>query len=123
MSAGDKAETADDTGKGCAIIGVIALVVVGGCTALMGGSDSESGSEIGAMIACESFVEDQLRAPATASFPPARDADITHDGEDRYRVRAHVDAENAFGATVRTSFICEVTRVDDGWRGSATLLD
>ena len=30
-------------------------------------------------------------------------------GDDTYRLRSYVDAENAFGGEVRTNFVCTVT--------------
>lgn len=62
---------------------------------------------------CEEYLEDRLRAPSTAEYPwnafgtRARSF-VTYEGEYTYRVRAHVDAENAFGAKVRTQFNCRV---------------
>ncbi|KYN90801.1 hypothetical protein ATY35_20680 [Vibrio cidicii] len=59
---------------------------------------------------CRNFVQQQLLSPKTASFPSIWDVKdyTTHLGGGRYRVRAYVDAQNAFGAEIRTPFVCIV---------------
>lgn len=75
---------------------------------------------IAAVLACEDFVTDRLVAPATAGFPGTWDEEHVqvHVQGRRYTVSSHVDAENGFGAQVRTPFICEVRLSQDGstWR-------
>ncbi len=50
----------------------------------------------------------QLRAPGTADYPFGHVANVEDLGNDRYRLRSYVDAENAFGGEVRTNFVCVV---------------
>ena len=99
---------------------LVALVAVG-CSAL-GSKESPDGDEVGAYVVCQQWVEEQLRSPSTADFPTTNTADITQAGK-VWTVRSYVDAQNGFGATVRTPFVCTATHVDgDTYRGSATLL-
>lgn len=71
-----------------------------------------------AFVMCEGWVEEQLRAPSTAEFPAgARDFVVEVD-DSTYLVRAYVDAQNAFGAQIRSDFEC-LTRPDgngERWR-------
>ena len=61
-----------------------------------------------AAIQCESFVRDRLTAPATADFP-FLDREVRILGDNvNYMVTSYVDSENAFGATLRTNWICEI---------------
>ena len=55
-------------------------------------------------IMAKRFVEKQLRAPSTASFPrmPEQQAYI---GECAWQVLSYVDAQNGFGAMVRTHWL------------------
>ena len=53
-------------------------------------------------------MERRLRAPATANFPWGHVANVRELGSDRWQLRSYVDAENAFGANVRTAFSCTV---------------
>ena len=57
-------------------------------------------------VACEGAVRDRLKAPATAAF--AKSADAAWDGN-AWRYAGTVDAENALGTPLRSSFACVVT--------------
>jgi hypothetical protein len=61
--------------------------------------------DAGASVACRDFVSRQLKAPATAEF--ADDYEFDGEGDD-YTIRSYVDAENSFGARIRTSYTCKV---------------
>ena len=66
------------------------------------------------------WVRGRLRAPATADFPGIFQGRADHvtrlDGQ-RYRIRSYVDAQNGFGAQVRTRFTAEVEQTGkDAWR-------
>ena len=71
----------------------------------------------------QQFVKEKLKAPGSADFGGVfgdyQDPDqvVTKLGGDKFRVRAWVDAQNAFGAQVRTRFVCELEYVgNDRWR-------
>lgn len=56
------------------------------------------------------FVRDRLKAPATAAFASI-DADRTWIREDEpgiFTVKSYVDAQNSFGANLRTWYLCRV---------------
>lgn len=62
----------------------------------------------------QQFVKDRLKSPGSADFggvfsdyQSAEDV-VTDLGSNRFRVRAWVDAQNAFGGTIRTHFVCEL---------------
>lgn len=102
----------------------LALLVVGlpaactGALMLSGGDDWEP-TENEARSVCEGWVEDRLKSPATADFSGVS----TRAVGGQYEVAGQVDAENGFGATVRTAWTCAV-RYDtatEEWRGSARL--
>lgn len=101
---------------------ILALIVAGGCASLIGGGSdgSNSGSDVGAVLACEDFVERELRAPSTADFPSTSDAEVNRTG-DRWRVSSHVDSENGFGAMIRSDWTCTVELDGDTWRGNVSL--
>ncbi|GLZ79246.1 hypothetical protein Afil01_40530 [Actinorhabdospora filicis] len=64
-----------------------------------------------AATACEGFVSQRLKAPATVSFVNTT-AVASVSG---YRVVGEVDAQNSFGALIRTAYTCEVTRRNGNW--------
>lgn len=98
----------DDSAKGCMII---AGVIVGGplvlllllfiASALFG--DESNNDEAQAIVACESEVRDQLKAPSSADLRSS----ASQSGE-RWIVVGTVDAENSFGAKIRNEFECSV---------------
>jgi len=73
-------------------------------------------SEAEALNACEGFIEDKLKAPSTAEFGWAADAQFTRHDRTTMTVRSHVDAENAMGAKLRSEYRCKVAREGDTWK-------
>lgn len=74
-----------------------------------------------AYFACRRHVERRLKSPTSADFPwKARNA--AHQGDGRYLIGSHVDAQNSFGATIRTEFLCVIEYrsgdpyADSSWR-------
>jgi hypothetical protein len=62
-----------------------------------------------AYVACQQFVRDRLRAPTSAAFPPYREVVVRGGAPTaEYELRAYVDAQNAFGAPLRSTFTCTV---------------
>lgn len=64
-----------------------------------------------AWIAAQHVIRDRLKAPATATFGGE---DIEREG-DTYRVNGWVDAQNTFGAMLRSRFVVRMRYVDGGW--------
>lgn len=81
-----------------------------------------------AFAICKEFVKDDLRAPATAVFRNYHQDDgevaVRGFGDGPYTVVSTVDSQNGFGALVRSSFTCSVTRTgDDEWKLNALAVD
>lgn len=82
------------------------------------------GDEGTALVMCEDFVRERLRAPSTAEFGPSHEARVQPTADDRWFVRSHVDAQNGFGAMIRSEWSCDARYVgEDEWRLSAEILD
>lgn len=76
-----------------------------------------------AIRACQENVTGQLRSPSSASFPPTREH-RTRESRDGWHVSGWVDADNAFGANLRTRWDCTATRSEDGrWETRVSLAD
>jgi hypothetical protein len=60
------------------------------------------------LVECREAVKEQLKSPSTAKFPGLLESDAqARETDDGQRVWVGwVDAENGFGGTVRTDFIC-----------------
>jgi len=68
---------------------------------------------IGAWTYTTFFVEKQLKSPKSAEFPSWDESFVTPLGDARYRVAAYVDAENSFGASIRTRFTAIIVRSNE----------
>lgn len=66
-----------------------------------------------AQTICYDEVLNQLKAPSTAELVSI--AASPTEG-DTWTVTGSVDAENSFGAMLRSDFACELTQTGDGWR-------
>jgi hypothetical protein len=89
-------------------VGVVAAVALVVACLAKGFSDGGN-PEVDARIACQDWVKEQLKAPATADFS---DIEISVDG-DVYTVVGAVDAENSFGAKIRNHWTCETQDTGD----------
>lgn len=99
-------------GCGKAILIILAiiggLILIGTCS---GGSGSSSGSsnnwntESWAKSYAQIIVKDNLKAPSTAKFcNTAREMTAKNMGGSKWKVTGWVDAENSFGAMIRSDF-------------------
>ncbi len=73
-----------------------------------------------AYIYSQFFVEKELRSPTTASFPNIKRDGVTSTaiGNCRFLIRSYVDAQNAFGAEIRTYFAITIERLpeQESWK-------
>lgn len=65
-------------------------------------------------IICQDYVKDQLVAPGSANFPLG--ANVFDMKRQRYVVKSHVDAQNLYGAMLRSHFHCDVQFIGGKWR-------
>ena len=81
-------------------------------------------NSIEAFINSQQYVEKQLRAPATAEFPTL-DFSVRDLGDCKYRVIAYVDAQNGFGALIRTNYsaIMVLQPETDSWTLEELLIE
>lgn len=69
----------------------------------------------GAWAYAQQFVKQDLKAPSTAEFPFGGYRHVQPLGDGRYRVTSYVDAQNSFGAALRTHFEAVLRRAPDRW--------
>jgi len=106
-------------GIGCLVlIAIVVLLALGPCR---GSQDSGKHTAMGpdkisAFVMSQEFVKDRLKAPGTAKFPWYDESFVDDLGGGRFRVTAYVDAENSFGAKLRTHYTCVLSSSDgDRW--------
>lgn len=106
-----------------AVLLVLAAVVIGVVVWLFnigsggdGGGDGGDGrDEIGAKVVCEQFIEDRLKSPSSADFQNSGEYIVTGSGA-TYTVQGYVEADNSFGASLRSNWTCTVHEEgDDRW--------
>ncbi|MGH6979035.1 MAG: hypothetical protein ACRED4_07070 [Brevundimonas sp.] len=97
---------------------LIAITLAGAACAPVDRCDATSDvAKDSALLATQQFVRDKLRAPATAQFPTnSRDPGVSLalTGPCRWTISGHVDAQNAFGAMIRSTYTLVTTVEDDG---------
>lgn len=72
-----------------------------------------------AFVMSQKFVKRDLKSPSTASFPykPIASSSL---GECKFRIKAYVDSQNGFGATIRSNYLIDMEYLpsNKNWRGS-----
>ena len=68
-----------------------------------------------AWYTCRQFVEDRLKAPKTADFETYKENQVSHVDYDEWKVNMNVDAENSFGAMLRSEFSCHLQDKGETW--------
>lgn len=80
------------------------VLLVGMIIACGSAPTPKEGDKYGAIVVCEDFVKDRLKAPSTAEFSEEEATLLAG----TWTVNGNVDAENTFGAKIRESFACVV---------------
>lgn len=79
-------------------------------------------SDDDAFYCAQLIVEDYLKAPSTAKFCKLSDATVAHLGNGEYMVTGWVDAENSFGATIRSNFVVTYTATEKGFKNGSAVI-
>lgn len=111
------------TGSGCLII-ILFVLFIGWIFSSIFDTPSSTNwrtedNSIAANVMMEKFVKERLRSPSTAKFPGALERldHVQYLANQKYKIVSWVDAQNAFGATIRTHFSGEIKQVDkDNWQ-------
>lgn len=77
-----------------------------------------SGNIIGAYVMAQKPIRAQLRSPSSAIFPFAHQVAVVPIGDCRWKIIAYVDAQNGFGAMLRTPWTATIQHNPDSgaWR-------
>ena len=76
-----------------------------------------------AWVCAIDVVENRLKSPSTADFCSYPEATITDLGNNRYRIKGYVDAQNSFGATVRSQFTVTLTLTESGYKEASCTIN
>ena len=70
-----------------------------------------------AYTTAQQFVTKKLKSPTTASFPWSPDEYTCYNKGDIWYVSSYVDAENSYGAHIRSTWMVEIQHTDDNhWK-------
>jgi hypothetical protein len=104
---------------GCVAVVVLCVLAIGVCVMLT--PDSPPNPEDDAIdqsrVVCQQAIRATLKAPATAKLPHISRGDVARvAGEpDLRRILTYADAQNSFGAMIRTHFKCDTKKVGNRW--------
>ena len=75
------------------------------------------GDKYEAWYYAQKFTEKKLATPKSADFPSYHTdgVKVENIGDDKFSVRGYVDAQNAFGAVVRSRFEAKISREGKKW--------
>ncbi len=89
---------------------ILFVLLPGGCVLMLSGKpDPATSNRISALVCAKQKVLEQLKAPSTAEFQRSSSMIVETKDNLTYKIGGYVDAQNGFGAMLRTSFICDVT--------------
>ena len=95
----------------------LALLALAGCKS--DPATDQTFRDFMAYDACTDAVSQQLKAPGSADFQSKLDVDYRTSGGNNITIIGYVDAENSFGAKLRTDWMCSA---DVDSQGQATNL-
>jgi len=107
--------------RGASFIALAAFAILAAGSMDSGGGGTSSNSpatdrRIDAFVMSHDFVKDRLKAPSTAEFPWYDEKFVEDLGNGKFRVTAYVDAENSFGAMLRSNYVCALQYLgNDKW--------
>lgn len=111
-----------DAASGCFTLVVFLAFVVFFFSNCGGSSNSSSTTskqpdKFDAYVMSQLFVEDALKAPSTAKFPVYSEDMVVDGGDGSFIVSAYVDAQNSFGAMMRSNYVCimQYDKATDEW--------
>lgn len=108
-------------------VALAGLFLVSGCEDPADNCEDDRSAKIGAYVASKSFVRERLKSPSTADFPAfhARGVIVNFEKKCHFKVAGYVDAQNGFGATVRTRYIIDIEADpnDGGYWGRNLITD
>lgn len=85
------------------------------------------GSDTGAArYMAQEFIKDTLKSPSSAEFSDSSETRVRYDSaDDSYYVSGWVDAQNSFGAKLRSRYVCTVRNTGgETWKSrNCTLLE
>lgn len=81
----------------------------------VGSGDSKTCDKYVAVVKSERVIKSILKSPSTAEFPNTSEYTIATDGDTSWTVIGYVDAQNGFGAMLRSQWIVDCKCAAGKW--------
>lgn len=95
-------------------IGAILLIcTICGCVFFAMMNNGTKDYKTMALVQCEIYVQNRLKSPSSAKFASTSNSNIQDLGNSVYQVNSYVDAQNSFGAMLRTDYSCKIEYTGD----------
>lgn len=104
----------------CLIAAFVCLLLVGWTLNMFKSNDDRSSD---AWVCAEEVVRQNLKSPSSAKFCTYPEATIKDKGNNEYMITGWVDADNSFGASVRTDFTVTLTLTEKGYKDAECYFD
>lgn len=75
-----------------------------------------TGNNIAAFVMIQDAVRSRLKSPSTASFPYYNNSVVASGGDCSWEILSYVDAQNSFGATIRSAWVGKIRHYPDTGR-------
>lgn len=126
--------TSGATGGGGAVVSkatlLALLLAAAGCESAVErdrriGAERAEETKLSAVVACNHFAREALKAPSTATFAThlEQSALWVTEAPPQLEISSHVDAHNGFGAMIRTRYRCHVAHEGVQGAGRWKLID
>ncbi len=79
----------------------------------------QSDRKIDAWVCAQKVVSDRLKSPSTAKFCSYPSATVIDLGDNKYKISGYVDAQNGFGAMIRSNFTVTLTLTENGFKDAS----
>lgn len=133
MNEKKKTDGINEVSNGCGVmIFVVLLFILWAVAGAPGLPKSSSGSEPkingipkhqDAYYSAQTIIERRLKSPRSAKWPRHTEVKIWDMANGWVAINGHVDADNAFGASMRTPFMVTLSKTAEGWRAETLILD
>lgn len=110
-------EKKKSSGCGCVLflIVVLSIFITWLSPSIDPAKEQERQDVLAAFVYSQQYIKDELKIPSTAQFASVGKSNIQKLDNETYRITSFVDAQNSFGATLRTNYIITMKKNGSAW--------
>ena len=84
---------------------------------------TDDDTKINVWVCAQDIVSNNLKSPSSAKFCYITDSTILCNGGNDYTVKGYVDADNSYGANIRSNFTATLTYTQDGYKNGNVIFE